>query len=151
MPSKAKRGTYLPLPSCRKVFRCFQESRAPSLIMVTLENEHDHTLPSCFFPQLYMLSMTLYGLEYPFDQSGSSAASASHPSFSCIPSSSLVKWTEAEEVLTLCKHCSATVKATQLSTVTSKSKPYYYSTILNKIIFIPAETSTPLLILQNQM
>lgn len=129
MPSKAKRGTYLPLPSCRKVFRCFQESRAPSLIMVTLENEHDHTLPSCFFPQLYILSMTLYGLEYPFDQSGSSAASASHPSFSCIPSSSLVKWTEAEEVLTLCKHCSATVKATQ-SYQQLPANPNHITTVL---------------------
>ena len=37
------------------------------------EDKHHHSKRVCvpFFPQLYMLSMTLYGMEYPFGQFGS--------------------------------------------------------------------------------
>ena len=42
--------------------------------------------PSFFFPQLYMLSMMSYGMEYPFGQLGSAVPAASPPNFLGTPS-----------------------------------------------------------------
>lgn len=41
--------------------------------------------PSSFFPQLYMLSVTAYGMEYLFGLSGSAVPAVSAPNY-CIPS-----------------------------------------------------------------
>jgi len=41
---------------------------------------------SCFLPQLYTLSMMLYGIEYPFGQLGSAVVAVSPPNFCCTPS-----------------------------------------------------------------
>ena len=58
-----------------------------------------------------MLSMTLYGMEYPFGQLGTDVPAMSPPNFlfppSLLPGGEL--W-GAEEALTLCKHCSAVTK-----------------------------------------
>lgn len=48
-------------------------------------------VPSSFFlPQFYVLSMTLYSLEYPLGQVGSAVPGVSSPSF--FPASLLVGW-----------------------------------------------------------
>ena len=64
--------------------------------------------PSFFFPQLYMLSMTSYGMEYPLGQLWSAVAAVSPPNSLCSPSlfTGGAVW-EAVKALTLCKHCSA--------------------------------------------
>ena len=68
------------------------------------------SLPS-FFPQLYMLSMMSYGMEYPFGQLGSAVPAVSPPNLLCTSSlfTGRVGW-EAEKALTLCKHCWAITK-----------------------------------------
>jgi len=42
-------------------------------------------------PPAYILSMTSYGIEYPFGQFGSGVLDVSHPSFQCSPAFSLVE------------------------------------------------------------
>ena len=68
------------------------------------------TTPSTSAPIL-MLSMTSYGLEYPFGQSGSAVPSVSPSNllytYSLLASG--VVW-GAEKALTLCKHCLAIAK-----------------------------------------
>jgi len=44
------------------------------------------SLPSFFFPQLYMLSVTSYGMGHPFDQLGSAVPAVPPPSSLCTPS-----------------------------------------------------------------
>ena len=112
--SKAKQEIDSPLPMGRQVFSHLQESRAPSHVTVTWEETNAITPnvpPSFFFPQLYMLSMTSYGLEYPCGQLGSAVPAVSPPNFLCTPSllAGGVGW-EAEKALTLRKHCSAITK-----------------------------------------
>ena len=67
--------------------------------------------PSFFLPQLSMLSMMSYSMEYHFGQLGSAVPAASPPTFSCTPSplAGGVEW-EAEKTLALCKHCSFVIK-----------------------------------------
>ena len=69
------------------------------------------SLPSSFFPQLYMLSMTSYGMEYPFGQFGSAVLCVSPPNFLGTPSplAGGVVW-EAEKALALWKHHWAVTK-----------------------------------------
>jgi len=43
-------------------------------------------LPSFFFPQLLLLSMMSYGVQYAFGQLGSAVPTVSPPSFLCTPS-----------------------------------------------------------------
>jgi len=74
--SKAKQGINSLLPIGRQGFSQLQESRALSRVMVTWEDKHHHPEhfplpPAAFFPQLYVLSMMPYSMEYPFGQSGS--------------------------------------------------------------------------------
>ena len=82
--------------------------------------------PSFFFPPLYMLSMTSYGMEYPSGQLGSAVPAVSPPNSLCTPSvlaGGAVS--EAEETLTLCKHCSAITKTSMYyqHCLQHKSKP----------------------------
>lgn len=63
MPNKEKQGTYLPFPSFREVFSHLQENRAPSHIMVMLENKHYHAdccspsqlLPSALYAEHHVI------------------------------------------------------------------------------------------------
>lgn len=41
---------------------------------------------------IYILNMTLYGMEYPFDQLGSAVLAMSLPSFMCCPPPQLPRW-----------------------------------------------------------
>ena len=65
--------------------------------------------PSFFFPQLYMLGMTSYGLEYRLGQLGSAVS----PPGSLCPPSLLAGGVggEAEKASALCEHCSAITKS----------------------------------------
>jgi len=73
----------------RQAFSHLQESRAPSHVMVTGEdkccNSERSPLPPSS-PQLYMLSVTLYGMENPFGQLGSALTAVSPPNYFCTPS-----------------------------------------------------------------
>jgi len=113
--SKAKQGIQSLLPMGRQVYSHLQESRALSRVMITWEDKRHHSKSLPFLllspPLLYMLSMTPYGMEYPFGQLGSAVLAVSPPSFLC--TSSLLTGRvvqEAEKPLTLCKHCSAITK-----------------------------------------
>ena len=105
---KAKQGICSLLPIVRQVCSHLQESRAPSRVTPSLRTCPP---PSSFFLQLLFLSMTSYGVKYPFGQLGSAVPAVSPPSFPCTPSllTGGVEW-EAERALTLCKHCSAITK-----------------------------------------
>lgn len=84
--SKANQGINSLLPKDKQVFSHLQESRAPSSIMVTWEDKHHPSkLPICCpsFPQLLVLSMTPFGMDY---QSGSVVQPGYPPSFLCTPS-----------------------------------------------------------------
>jgi len=63
--------------------------------MLTWEDKRHHfdCLPLFLLlpPQLYMLSMTSYGMEYPFGQLGSAVPAVSPPRFSAPPACSLVR------------------------------------------------------------
>ena len=75
--------------------------------------------PSFFFPQLYILSMTSYGMRYPFGQFGSAVLAVPPPvPASCAPGRA---W-EAGKVLDWCKHYPATTK-------TSVCYQYYSHTV----------------------
>jgi len=65
-------------------------------------------LPKTLSPQFLLLSMTLYGMEYPFGRFGSAIQIVSPPNF--LPTPSLLAGKEKEKALTLCKHSSATAK-----------------------------------------
>lgn len=69
-----------------------------------------------------MLSMTPYGLGYPWGQLGSAVLAVSHPISLCTPGSLAdgLGW-EAEESLTPCEHCSGIMKISlcYLNTVSS--------------------------------
>ena len=96
---QAKQRIHSLLPIFRQVFSQLQESRAPSCVMVTWEDKlyHSERPPSFFFPQLYMLSMMSYGMEYPFGQLGSAVPAVSPPNFLCTPASSLAGWGEKQK------------------------------------------------------
>lgn len=64
------------------------------------------------FPLVYKLSMTPYGMEYPFGQLGSAVPAVSLPS-SCTPTCQVML--EAEKSLPQSKHCSATTATSLLS------------------------------------
>jgi len=84
--SKEKQGIHSLLPIGRQVFSQLQESRASSCVTVTWEDKMPYlNVPplSFFFPQLYMLSMMSYGMEYPFGQLGSAVLAVSPPNFLC--------------------------------------------------------------------
>lgn len=115
--SKAKQRNSFIFPIGRHVFSHLQEIRAPPHVMVTWENKcshsgHPHPTPF-FFPQLLLLGVTLYGMEYHFVLLG---VVVSCPA--CVPSQFLVHsqpthWQEslqAEKASTLCKHYSAIAK-----------------------------------------
>jgi len=68
-----------------------QQSRAPSRVTVTWGDKRHHSehppLPQFLpLPQIYMLSMMSYGVEYPCGQLGSAVPAVFLPSFSCTPS-----------------------------------------------------------------
>jgi len=90
--SKAKEGIHSLLPISRQVFSHLQESRAPPHVKVTWENKHHHSKCPHFLllAQVYVLSMTSYGMEYPFGQLGKAVPAVSPPSFLCPPACSLV-------------------------------------------------------------
>ena len=96
------------------VFSHLQESSAPSHLSITWEDKHHHSKhppASFFFPQLYMLNMMSYGLEYPLGQLGSAVPAVSPPNSLCPPS--LLTGgvgEEAEKPLALCEHCSEIAK-----------------------------------------
>jgi len=54
-------------PISRQVLSHPQESRAPSCVTVTWEDKSHHSRcsPPSSFSQLYVLSLTSYGMEYP--------------------------------------------------------------------------------------
>ena len=82
--SKANQGIHSLLPIGRQVFSHLQESKATSRVMVTWEDKRHHSecpLPSSFFPQLCMLSVTSYGMEYPFGQLGHLSQPCHLPAF----------------------------------------------------------------------
>lgn len=107
--NKAEQGIYS-FPINRQAFSHLQKSRASLQVLVTWEEKHRTFLPS-FFSQLYMLSTTSYGLEYPCGQLGSAVSAVSPPSSFGIPSQLPVGAArETEKALTMCKHCSATAK-----------------------------------------
>ena len=103
--------------------------------------------PSFFFPQLCMLSMLSYGMEYPFGQLGSAVPAVSPPNFLCTPSllAGGVGW-GAEKALTQCEHCSAVTKTSlnyqHCFQHYSKHSPMLAT--VKKINSIPAKTSTAL-------
>ena len=107
--SKAEQGFHSLLPISRQMFSHPQESRAPPLIAVTLEDKHRHSkcppLPSSS-PSILLLSIMSHGMEYPFGHLASAVPVVSPPSFLCTPSllAGGVGW-EGEKALTLCKHC----------------------------------------------
>ena len=56
--------------------------------MVTWEDKRHnskHLLHSFFFPQIYVLSVTSYGMEYPFGQLGSAVPVVTPAIFLCTP------------------------------------------------------------------
>ena len=102
--------------------------------------------PSFFFPSLYMLSMTSYGVGYPSGQLGSAVLAGSSPTFLCTPRllTGGVVW-EAEKALTLCKNCSAVTKTSLHYQHCFQHKCKAESptrAFMKKINSIPAKTST---------
>jgi len=66
-----------------------QESGAPSRVTVTWEDKrHRSELPPLppSSPSFTLLSMTSYGMEYPFGQLGSAVPAVPPPSSLCTPS-----------------------------------------------------------------
>jgi len=67
---------------------------------VTWEDEHHHfkCLPSSSsFPQLYVLSVISYGMQYPLGQMGSAVLAMSLSTSRAPPASSLVGWGEKQK------------------------------------------------------
>ena len=85
--SKAKQGIHSPLPIGRQVFSHLQEGWAPLHVTVTWEDKRhlsEHP-PFLLLPQLCMLSMTSYGMGYPFGQLRSALpASYAPPAYSLV-------------------------------------------------------------------
>ena len=112
--SKAKWGIRSLLPTSRQVFSHLQESRAPSWVNGDLGGQmpslQTSPLPPSS-PSFILLSIVLYGTEYPFGQLGSAVPAVPPPSSLSSPSllTGGVGW-EAEKALTLCKHGSAVTK-----------------------------------------
>ena len=108
--SEANQGIHSPLPMGRQVFSHPQDSRAPSRVTVTWKDKRHRSeccLPTPFlFPQApYKLSMTSYGMKYPFGQFGSPVLCVSPPNSLCTPSHPAGRAVrEAEKALALCKH-----------------------------------------------
>ena len=109
--SKANQGVHSLLPIGRQLFSHLQEitcNRVLGRQMPSLQMSS----PSFFFPPLYTLSMTSCGTEYPCGHLGSAVPAVPPPHSFCTPSllTGGVGW-EAEQALTLCKHCSAATKS----------------------------------------
>lgn len=102
--SKAKQGIHPPVPMGRQAFRYPQESKATS--RVTREDPRNALpSPTSFFPQCE--------IEYSCCQLGSAVLACLLPASCAPPVFSLVGWDEEQqEVLTLCKHCSAVMETT---------------------------------------
>ena len=112
--SKAKQRINSLLPIGRQVFSHLQESRAPSRVTVTWEDKHHHSerppIPSSS-PSFLLLSMTSYGMGYPFGQLGSAVPAVSPPNL--LPTPSLLTGRaeqQKEKASMLRRHCSATAK-----------------------------------------
>lgn len=119
--NKAKKGIHSPLPMDRQVF---QESCAPSCILQTSEDKCHHSKHfPILFPQLYMLSLTPYGMEYPFVQCRSAVPAVSSPNSLCT-SSFLVGWVVwgAEKALSVCTAQQWWKHPYVIHTVSSQSK-----------------------------
>lgn len=92
-------------------------------------------------PQLLLLSVTSYGMDYPFGQLGS-ALLAAYPSKSlCTPSLLAVRAAyEAGKTLTLCKQCSATTKiSTCYHHFHKKSKTQNHMSIYEEKCLYPSQ------------
>ena len=98
--SKAKQGTHSLLPIGGQVFSHLQESRAPSRITVTWADKRHHLehppLPPSS-PQLSMLSVTSYGMEYPLVSWGQLSRLCPLPTSCAPPAYSLVGWGEKQK------------------------------------------------------
>lgn len=106
-----KWGIRSPLPLSRQVFSHPWHSRAPSLVIVSWEDENHHSThpPFLFLPLVLLQSMTAHGVGYPSGQVGLAVPVLSSPSSLCIPSL-LTCGVTSRKALTVCKHCSAVVK-----------------------------------------
>lgn len=103
--SKVKQGLNSLLPQagwCSAIPRRARLHHTYQLLVKT------NVIPPSFFPQLCMFSMMPYGMEYSFDQLGSTVPAVSSPNSLCtltlLPSGAV--W-EAEKALRQCKPCSA--------------------------------------------
>lgn len=94
------------------ISRHFQESSAH--VMVSWENKRHPNitalLPSSSLPKILLMSMTPYGMGYPFGLSGSAVLSVCPPNSLWISNSLLVGQHEKYKSLTVCKHWSSTTK-----------------------------------------
>ena len=130
---------------------CSAISRKAGLHHVTVpwEDKHHNTecpsLPSSS-PSSVLLSMTWYGMEYPFGQLELAVLAVSPPSFLCTTSllTGGVVW-EAEKALMLCKHFSAITKISLyyrhcFFSTNPKHRPILVT--MKKRNPIPAKTST---------
>ena len=97
--SKARPGIHSPLPMGRQEFSHPQDSRAPSRLTGTWEDKRHHSQrpPFLLLPQLYLPTMTSYGLGYPLGQSGSAVPAVSPPTPCAPPASLLVGWGEKQK------------------------------------------------------